>query len=162
MFQRRKTITCLTLPVTLVYVKLLQNKPKMQLAMRLQKHLALTPIPAMQYAVSGDTDITGIWGSRCWQSRWRCASRHCGEHPGSPRCRLAVAVGVLPPCLQPPSCSKCAPRNSSSWPPLGAWVRKRPQILLAIICHLLRPCARRAECACMLARRCVRDQDGAG
>jgi hypothetical protein len=33
--------------VTLVYVKLLQNKPKMQLAMRLlQKHLALTPIPA--------------------------------------------------------------------------------------------------------------------
>jgi hypothetical protein len=38
------------LPVTLVYVKLLQNKPKMQLAMRLQKHLALTPIPA--YAVS--------------------------------------------------------------------------------------------------------------
>jgi hypothetical protein len=28
------------------YVKLLQNKPKMQLAMRLQKHLALTPIPA--------------------------------------------------------------------------------------------------------------------
>jgi hypothetical protein len=41
-----KTITCLTLPVTLVCVKLLQNKPKMQLAMRLQKHLALTPIPA--------------------------------------------------------------------------------------------------------------------
>jgi hypothetical protein len=33
-----------------VYVKLLQNKPKMQLAMRLQKHLALTPIP--RHAVS--------------------------------------------------------------------------------------------------------------
>ena len=45
------TITCLTLPVTLVYVKLLQNKPKMQLAMRLKKHLPLTPIPAM-HAIS--------------------------------------------------------------------------------------------------------------
>jgi hypothetical protein len=35
------TIACLTLPVTLVHVNLLQNKPKMQLAIQTRRFLSL-------------------------------------------------------------------------------------------------------------------------
>jgi hypothetical protein len=34
------TIACLTLPVTLVHVNLLQNKPKMQLAIQTRRFLS--------------------------------------------------------------------------------------------------------------------------